>query len=84
MNPLVRDLYKRFIVAGRGYPQGVIYVREKAKTAFFTNSTLDNEIEVKKAVAKGRYWVREIIAISQFHKFRAMRKYDPNHEHKVS
>jgi hypothetical protein len=33
MHPLVRDLYKRFLVVGRNYPhpQGITYVREKVR-----------------------------------------------------
>lgn len=71
MLPMVRDLYKRFINAGRDYPAGIEHVRQKAKEAFFKNSNV-NEFEVLKAVAKGRYMVREIIAISQLHKYRQM------------
>jgi len=29
MHPLVRDLYKRFLLVGRDYPLGLNYVREK-------------------------------------------------------
>ena len=29
MHPLVRDLYKRFLIVGRDYPQGLPYVRAK-------------------------------------------------------
>lgn len=79
MNPLVRDLYKRFIVAGERYPRGLPYVREQAKKAFFANSDMKDDLEIKKAIHKGRYWVREIVAISQLHKYRAMRKnYSPD------
>lgn len=74
MHPKVRDLYKRFIVAGQTYPQGLNYVRSKAKTAFFKNSHLhSDDIEFKKAIGKGRYWTRELIAISKLHKYRAMK-----------
>ena len=76
MHPLVRDLYKRFIIAGTHYPQGVSHVRQCAKKAFFENRNLQDDLEMKKAIAKGRYWVREILAISKLHKYRAMRKYD--------
>ena len=74
MRGMVRDLYKRFLLSGRQYPQGLEYVREKAKIAFFRNKDLVEEVEVLKAVAKGRYMVREIDAISKLHKYRAMNK----------
>ena len=74
MHPKVRDLYKRFIVAGRVYPQGLDFVRVRAKEAFMKNSALSDEVELKKAIAKGRYWVREVTAISALHKYRLMKK----------
>ena len=74
MNPLVRDLYKRFLIAGRFYPQGLDYVRLKAKDAFFENVHLKDPVEIKKAIAKGRYWVRELNAISKLAKYRAMKR----------
>ena len=77
MHPLVRNLYKRFIVAGRYYPDGLNSIKSKIKADFFKNRHLTSELEIKKAVANGRYWVREIIAISKLKKYRAMkRRYD--------
>jgi hypothetical protein len=74
MNPLVRDLYKRFLLAGRDYPQGLSHVRVKAKIAFVGNKDLTDNTDIKKAVARGRYWVREINAISKLHKYRQMKQ----------
>ena len=77
MHPLVRDLYKRLIFAGRDYPQGVEFVRAEAKKAFRKNANLTEEIDILKAVNRGRYMVREIIAVIQFKKYRAMKnRYD--------
>ena len=72
MNSKVRDLYKRFIVAGYNYPQGVDYVRPRVKKAFFEKQNITDEVELKKAIAFGRYWVREIVAISKLHKYRSL------------
>ena len=74
MNPLVRDLYKRFLIAGRFYPQGLDFVRNKARQAFLENRNLTDPLEIKKAIAKGRYWVREINAVSKLAKYRAMKR----------
>ena len=74
MEPSVRDLYKRFLLAGRHYPQGLSAVRDKVKTAFRENAALEDEVAIKKAVGKGRYWVREMNAISRLHKYRAISK----------
>lgn len=71
---MVRDLYKRFLIAGTRYPQGLDHVREKVKIAFFENRVVNSDLEFKKAINKGRYWVKEIEAISQMHKYRTMRK----------
>ena len=74
MIPIVKDLYKRFMIAGRHHPQGLAFIREKVKSGFFDNKHLSNEVDIKKAVGKGRYMVRELNAFSQFHKYRMMRK----------
>ena len=74
MNPLVRDLYKRFLVAGRDYPGGLEVVRRKAKAAFFENAHLTDDIEVKKAIKGGRYMVRELYGVSQLKKYRSMKE----------
>ncbi|CAN0093548.1 unnamed protein product, partial [Phaeothamnion confervicola] len=55
MNPLVRDLYKRFLLVGRDYPAGGLeYVRGEVKKAFRANAALDEDDEVKRAVSRGR------------------------------
>lgn len=74
MNPLVRDLYKRFMVAGQQYPQGLSHVREKVKKEFFDRKDITDELELKKAISFGRYWVRELVAISKLHKYRSLNK----------
>jgi hypothetical protein len=73
MHPQVRDLYKRFLFAGRIYPAGLHVVREKVKKAFLINRHISNELEIKKAIAKGRYEVRELLAISKLHKYRQLK-----------
>ena len=73
MHPLVRDLYKRFLLAGKDYPQGIAYIREKAKASIFKNAHLVEEVELKRAVSKGRYWVREIQAITKLKKYRYLK-----------
>ena len=74
MHPLVRDLYKRFLIAGRNYPLGLDHVRVKVKEAFMKNKDIKEEIEIKRAVAKGRYTAREINNFNKFHKYRSMLK----------
>jgi hypothetical protein len=74
MHPLVRDLYKRFLLAGTRYPQGLDFVRSKVKEGFMKNKDLMTEFEIKRTVGKGRYMVRELNATSAFHKYRHLRK----------
>ncbi|DAZ99592.1 TPA: hypothetical protein N0F65_001420 [Lagenidium giganteum] len=72
MDPRVRDLYKRFLYVGRDYPLGLSYVREKAKAAFLKNRDLKDDVEIKKAIKKGRWMVRELTGVIQLKKYRAM------------
>lgn len=74
MHHLVRDLYKRFLVAGQHYPLGLDYVRQKVKQEFFKNKDLVDEIEIKRAVGKGRYSAREIQNFNRFHRYRTLKK----------
>lgn len=74
MHALVRDLYKRFLLAGKNYPQGLDYVRKIVKEAFLKSKDLENEIDIKKCIAKGRYEARQLQYFNQFHKYRLMKK----------
>ena len=74
MHPLVRDLYKRFVLAARTYPGGRDVAMKRAKEAFLRNQHLQDELSIKRAVAKGRYWVRELHAAHKLHKYRTLRK----------
>ena len=74
MHPLVRDLYKRFIHVGKDYPQGLTFVRAKAKEGFFLNAALTEDADILLAVNQGRWWVKEMIGVVQFKKYRAMRQ----------
>lgn len=74
MHPLVRDLYKRFIIAARTYPGGADVVRRRAKEAFFSKRNLTDELDILKAVKIGRYMVRELNAVAQLKKYRSLKK----------
>ena len=80
MHPLVRDLYKRAILTGRDYPhpEGIEYVRRAWKKALRdpTNlkSDVNDEKQLRKAVGKGRYMIREMEGIIQLKKYRSMKK----------
>jgi hypothetical protein len=74
MNPLVRDLYKRIITVGRDYPGGIDVVRRKAKEYFAKYAHLKDEVNIKKAVARGRWYVRnELVGVIKLKKYREMK-----------
>lgn len=75
MHPKVRDLYKRFIIVGRNYPHplGIEYVRNKVKKEFVKNKDVNNEVDILKLIAYGRFIVREMKAVISLHKYRALR-----------
>jgi hypothetical protein len=54
MRPFVRDLYKRYLLAGRDYPGGMEVVRRKTKEQFMKNKNLKDEVEIRRAVQRGR------------------------------
>ena len=58
---------------GRDYPLGLSSVRDQAKKGFFAQSHLTTEADVNKAINVGRYYVREMIALIQLKKYRALR-----------
>lgn len=74
MDPRVRNLYKRFIVAGRDYPLGIDFVKPKVKKAFFDNAHLVDPIEINKKIAYGRWWAKELHAVNQFKKYRFLKR----------
>ena len=74
MDPRVRDLYKRILVVGRDYPAGLDHVRERAKAEFGKRAALTDDVEIKRAIAYGRYMVKEMIGVVQLKKYRTMKK----------
>ena len=79
MHPLVRNLYKRFVIVGRDYPLASPYVKDKAKLAFRKNAGLTQEVEIKRAVHKGRWMVKELHGVISLKKYRTLkRRYGAN------
>lgn len=75
MNPLVRDLYKRFMMVGRDYPGGLEVVRRKTKEAFMENARLTDQVEINRAIARGRWYLNnELIGVIKLKKYRVMNK----------
>jgi len=77
MHPLVRDLYKRILVVGAEYPLGLQWVKGKAKPWIQQNANITDEVEIRRKVAVGRFWVREMRSVIAMKKYRTMkRRYD--------
>lgn len=74
MRAEVRDLYKRFLLCADSYPPGRAVLLDKVKSGFRANAALTEEVAIKKAIAQGRYWAREICAVNRLHKYRSLRK----------
>mmetsp|Transcript_14189 Transcript_14189/g.21226 ORF Transcript_14189/g.21226 Transcript_14189/m.21226 type:complete len:114 (-) Transcript_14189:3750-4091(-) len=82
MHPLVRDLYKRAVFVGKDHPNGIEFVRQAWKKAIRERTIayqdgqdpVQAEKELRKAVGKGRYAIREMIGVIQFKKFRTMKR----------
>ena len=74
MDPRVRDLYKRILVVGRDYPAGLDHVRERAKAEFGKRAGLTDDVDIKRAIAYGRYMVKEMIGVVQLKKYRTIKK----------
>ena len=74
MHPKVRDLYKRVLIVGADYPGGLDVVKKKAKEYFRMNAHLTDEFEIKRAVARGRWYVRnELTGIIKLKKYRTLK-----------
>ena len=82
MRPVVRNLYKRILLVGREYPLGLPWVKKKAKAWFLQNQELTETVDINRAVATGRYMVKEMIGVIQLKKYRAMKQryYDDDAE----
>ncbi|EGD80741.1 hypothetical protein PTSG_11708 [Salpingoeca rosetta] len=75
MHPAVRELYKRYIFAGKDYPAGLDVVRRRVKQEFMANKDLKTEEEVLHAVARGRwYFNNEFVPAIKLRKYRDMKK----------
>ena len=59
MHPLVRNLYRRALVLGKDYPLEMEEYRRRAKRMFLKNAALEDEIEIRRAVARGRWYLRQ-------------------------
>lgn len=82
MQPIVRDLYKRFLFVAKDYPaMSYQECKQQIKQEFFARKHIEDQEELLKAVHFGRYKVREAMGFIQFHKYRHLRKAYNSDEH---
>jgi hypothetical protein len=62
------------VILGRDYPGGgLAALRPKVKKEFLKNKDLKSDLEIKRAVARGRYMTRELIGVIKLKKYRSMK-----------
>lgn len=54
-------------------PSPALQVRDKVKAGFEKQAALSSEVDIKRAVNRGRYMTREMLAVVQMKKYRTMR-----------
>eukprot|EP00053_Salpingoeca_punica_P018904 m.187886 g.187886 ORF g.187886 m.187886 type:complete len:87 (-) comp17528_c3_seq3:4165-4425(-) len=75
MHHLVRNLYKRFVYAGRDYPVPWPDVRRQIKEGFYKNKDLKTEDEIAHAVQRGRWSIKNIMQpIDHVKKYRMLKQ----------
>ncbi|CAO3593364.1 unnamed protein product [Absidia cylindrospora] len=75
LRPQVIALYKQLSYLGREYPAGYKdFFRPKLKAAFMNKKDLQDEEEIKKAIALGEYVCKELEMMYYLKKYRTMRK----------
>lgn len=50
-----------------------LQVRDRVKDGFHKQAGLRDELEIKRAVNRGRWWTREMVGVIQLKKYRRMR-----------
>ena len=84
MNPRVRELYKELIFTASLYNALPLETcRNKIKTQFFKNKDLSEDSpEFKKALAWGRYEIKNMQAMHEIRVYRRMKDHyeDPEHQ----
>lgn len=75
MHPRVRQQYKLFMMLAPRHPTfDVAKVRGKVRAAFHAHRDVAvDSAEFKRALAWGRYQLKELEALIDFHRYRAMR-----------
>eukprot|EP00672_Neobodo_designis_P020195 CAMPEP_0174835858 /NCGR_PEP_ID=MMETSP1114-20130205/5656_1 /TAXON_ID=312471 /ORGANISM="Neobodo designis, Strain CCAP 1951/1" /LENGTH=86 /DNA_ID=CAMNT_0016069815 /DNA_START=42 /DNA_END=302 /DNA_ORIENTATION=- len=76
MHPSVRQQYRLFMWLAKDHPTWpASKVRDKVKGAFLENAALEpGTAEFKKALARGRWELKELEALIDLHKYRSMKK----------
>jgi len=74
MDPRVRELYKRFLLIGKHYPEPFPSVRQKIKRGFQKNSILSEKQSIEETLQRGEFVLKEVEALVRLHKYRTLNK----------
>jgi len=74
INDILFFLNSQFLYHGRDWPDGYSAFRDKCKVGFIKNKDLTDERDVKRAIKRGEYVLKEIEALYSLKKYRAMKK----------
>ena len=74
MHGSVRQLYKEILTVGKDHPNGLSHVRKVARDEFMKNFALVTEAQIRKAVNKGQYKLKEMIGFIKLIQYRTMVK----------
>lgn len=76
-NPLraeVVRLYKNLLYLGRDYPKGGDYFRDRLRSAFSKNKSVEDPEQIRALIARGEFVMGELEALYYLRKYRAMKK----------
>lgn len=64
----------QFLYYGRDWPQGYVEFRDRCHAAFVKNKDLTDDRDIKRAIKRGEYVLKEIEALYKLKKYRALKK----------
>lgn len=71
----VKSLYKQLLYLGRDWPQGYTnYFRPRLHAAFVKQGGLQDEAEIKQAIARAEFMVKELETFWFLKKYRAVKR----------
>ena len=67
-------MYRQFLYATKYYPQPNNRIMQRVRNEFYKHKDSKDEAEIKKALKDGRWFLKELEAVSQISKYRFLKK----------